>query len=67
MNPFLQLAAEIKDSKNGAARKYFGPSYFVTAIVGGSKEVPKCVDVIYGWYLLEAVVLLTNKETFEVD
>ena len=32
MNPFLQLAVEKKDSKNGAARKYFGPSYFVTAL-----------------------------------
>jgi hypothetical protein len=28
MNPFLQLAAEKKDSKNSAARKFFGPSYF---------------------------------------
>ena len=24
----IQLAAEKKDSKNGAARKFFGPSYF---------------------------------------
>ena len=32
MNPFLQLSAEKKDSKNGAARKDFGPSYFVTAL-----------------------------------
>ena len=28
MNPILQLAAEKKDSKNGAARIFFGPSYF---------------------------------------
>jgi hypothetical protein len=28
LNPFLHLAAEKKDSKNGAARKIFGPSYF---------------------------------------
>ena len=28
LNPFLQLAAEKKGSKNGAARKFFGPSYF---------------------------------------
>jgi hypothetical protein len=34
LNPFLQLAAEKKDSKNGAARKFFGPSYFVTAFTG---------------------------------
>ena len=27
-NPFLQLAAGKKDSKNGAARTFFGPSYF---------------------------------------
>jgi hypothetical protein len=33
LNPFLQLAAEKKDSKNGAARKSFGPSYFVTALI----------------------------------
>ena len=33
MNPFLQLAAEKKDSKNGAARKFFGPSYFVMALM----------------------------------
>ena len=32
-NPFLQLAAEKKDSKNDAARNFFGPSYFVTALV----------------------------------
>jgi hypothetical protein len=38
LNPFLQLAAEKKDSKNGAARKFFCPSYFVTALgdVGNS-------------------------------
>ena len=28
MNPFLQLAAEKKDSKDSAARKRFYPSYF---------------------------------------
>ena len=33
MNPFSQLPAVKKDSKNGAARKFFGPSYFVTALV----------------------------------
>ena len=33
MNPFLQLTAEKKDSKNGAARKFFDPSYFLTALV----------------------------------
>jgi hypothetical protein len=32
LNPFLQLADEKKDSKNSAARKYFGPSYFVTSL-----------------------------------
>ena len=30
---FLQLAAEKKYSKNGAAGNFFGPSYFVTALV----------------------------------
>ena len=33
LNTFLQLAAEKKYSKNGAAGNYFGPSYFVTALV----------------------------------
>jgi hypothetical protein len=32
LNPFLQLAAEKKDSKNGATRKIFGPPYFLTAL-----------------------------------
>jgi hypothetical protein len=32
LNTFLQLAAEKKYSKNGAAGKFFGPSYFVTAL-----------------------------------
>ena len=35
LNPFSQLPAVKKDSKNGAARKFFGPSYFVMAL-----EVP---------------------------
>ena len=33
LNTFLQLAAEKKYSKNGAAGKFFGPSYFVTALM----------------------------------
>ena len=32
MMSFLQLAAEKKYSINGAARNFFGPSYFVTAL-----------------------------------
>ena len=28
----VQLAAEKKDSKNDAARNFFGPSYFVTTV-----------------------------------
>jgi hypothetical protein len=32
LNTFLQLAAEKKYSKNGAAGKFFGPSYIVTAL-----------------------------------
>ena len=32
LNAILQLAAEKKYSKNGAARIFFGPSYFVTAL-----------------------------------
>ena len=34
LNPFPQLPAIKKDSKNGAARKSCDPSYFVTALVG---------------------------------
>ena len=33
VNTFLQLAAAKKYSKNGAAGNFFGPSYFVTALV----------------------------------
>ena len=33
LNLFLELAAEDKDSKNDAARNFFGPSYIVTALV----------------------------------
>ena len=36
LNTFLQLAAEKKYSKNGAAGNFFGPSYFVTALVDWS-------------------------------
>ena len=32
LNTFLQLAAEKKYSKNGAAVYLFSPSYFVTAL-----------------------------------
>ena len=33
LNTFLQQAAEKKYSKYGAAGNFFGPSYFVTALV----------------------------------
>jgi hypothetical protein len=33
LNTLLQLAPEKKYSKNGAAGKFFGPSFFVTALV----------------------------------
>ena len=33
LNPFLQLAAEKKDLKNGAGRKYFDLSYFDLTLV----------------------------------
>ena len=33
LNLFLQLAAEKKDSKKGAARKFFGPSYFDPTLI----------------------------------
>ena len=34
LNTFLQLAAEKKYSKIGAAGNFFDPSYFVTALQG---------------------------------
>ena len=50
LNAFLQLAADKKDSKNGTARKFFGPSYFVTALVClESYFLPfNCIDFIAG-------------------
>ena len=33
MNPFSQLPSVKKDSKNGAARNFFAPSYFDPALV----------------------------------
>ena len=38
MGSFLQLAAEKKDTIFGAARKNFGPSYFVMALVSDKSE-----------------------------
>ena len=37
LNTFLQLAAEKKYSKHGAAGKFLGPSHFVTALAMGGK------------------------------
>ena len=37
LNPFSQLPAVKKDSKNGAARKFFDPSYFVMALIQSMK------------------------------
>ena len=36
MLPFSQLPAVKKDTIFGAARKFFGPSYFVMALVDGN-------------------------------
>ena len=36
MNPFLQLPAEKKDSKNDATRNFLGPSYFDPTLVSRS-------------------------------
>ena len=32
LNPFLEMAAKKKNPNNSAARKFFGPSYFATAL-----------------------------------
>ena len=49
MNTFLLLAAEKKDSKNGAARKFVGPSYFDPTLdrAVASYGVLKVVDTKY--------------------
>ena len=41
LNLKKKLAAEKKDSKNGAARKCFGPSYFDPALVENFKDKSK--------------------------
>ena len=50
LNTFLQLAAEKKYSKNGAAGNFFGPSYFVTALdsryLHSMKETRLCHFVV---------------------
>ena len=43
MVSFSQLPAVKKDSKNGADRKFFGPSYFVTALL---MELPSSMEEI---------------------
>ena len=40
LNIFLQLAAEKKYSKIGAAGNFFGPSYFVTTLVIRRVNIP---------------------------
>ena len=40
LNLFSQLPAVKKDSKNGAARKFFGPSYFDLALEKSYKKKP---------------------------
>jgi hypothetical protein len=38
LNPFSQLPAVKKNSKNGAGRNFFGPSYFEQALVRETKN-----------------------------
>ena len=45
LNTFLQQAAEKKYSKNSAAGNFFGPSYFVTALVPTCLWKETCTDV----------------------
>ena len=45
LNTFLQLAAEKKYSKNGAAGNFFGPSYFVTALVSKLAQIRRLVHL----------------------
>jgi hypothetical protein len=42
LNTFLPLAAEKKYSKNGAAGKFFGPSYFDPTLEIQNKAVRLC-------------------------
>ena len=56
LNPFLQQATEKKDSKNSAARKLFGRSYFVMASAEARDKItflskfswinPVCTDLL---------------------
>ena len=39
LNIFLQLAAEKKYSKNGAAGNFLGPSYFVKALENAKERI----------------------------
>ena len=56
MNPFLQLAAEKKDSKKGAARKFFGPSYFDPTLVNLTSKFDGYNCLVNTWTdLLEPV------------
>ena len=45
LNTFVQQAAEKKYSKNSAAGNFFGPSYFVTALVPTCLWKETCTDV----------------------
>ena len=50
MNPFFQLPAVKKDSKNGAASKVFGPSYFdsaLTVLLSISFHKLPCTGLLY--------------------
>ena len=54
LNPFSQLPAVKEDSENGAAGKFFGPSYFVTALAFFNKCF---VHPIFGFLSLLATKL----------
>ena len=52
LNTFLQLAAEKKYSKNGAAGKFFGPSYFDLAL-GTHRNCHWDIYILdFLWYVL---------------
>ena len=68
MVSFYQLPAVKKGIKNGAARKFFGPSYFVTALTPKPVlERDNHVYMINAWRFLKFSQWARLHETLEVE
>ena len=57
-NPVRHVKAEKKDSRNGAARKFLGPSYFVTAL---------CNSLQYSDGIFETTIFLIAPSKIDID